>query len=130
MGKTLEEAEREEMPSGVVGLRNLGKRTAETMSAMCLCPPNSLAELMLLMRLLLLLLLLLLSPYLVPQSSVLIASCRDYVNLLVSCQQSMSSRRTCMTSSFNFDTHMVVRTPVFICVTTQYEPHVVPGRYA
>lgn len=129
MGKTLEEAEREEMPSGVVGLRNLGKRTAETMSAMCLCPPNSLAELMLLMRLLVLLLLLL-SPYSVPQSRVLIASSRDYVNLLVSCQQSMSSRRTCMTSSFNFDTHMVVRTPVFICVTTQYEPHIVPGTYA
>ncbi len=129
MGKTLEEAEREEMPSGVVGLRNLGKRTAETMSAMCLCPPNSLAELMLLMRLLVLLLLLL-SPYSVPQSRVLIASSRDYVNLLVSCQQSMSSRRTCMTSSFNFDTHMVVCTPVFICVTTQYEPHIVPGTYA
>ena len=76
MGKTLEEAEREEMPSGVVGLRNLGKRTAETMSAMCLCPPNLLAELMLLMLLMLLLLLLLRSCYYsVPQSCALIASC-------------------------------------------------------
>ena len=67
MGKTVEQAEREEMPSGVVGLRNLGKRTAEAMSAMCLCLPSSLAELLLLPLLLLLpppppLLLLLLSP--------------------------------------------------------------------
>ncbi len=53
MGKTVEEAEREEMPSGVVGLRNLGERTAEAMSAMCLCLPNSLAELLLLLLLLL-----------------------------------------------------------------------------
>ncbi len=42
MGKTVEETEREEMPSGVVGLRNLGKRTADAMSAMCLCLPNAL----------------------------------------------------------------------------------------
>ncbi len=75
MGKTVEEAEREEMPSGVVGLRNLGKRTAETVFAMCLCPPNLLAHL-----LLLLLLLLLLRPYLVAQGSVLIVSCQEYVN--------------------------------------------------
>ena len=70
MGKTVEEAEREEMPSGVVGLRNLGKRNAETVFAMCLCPPNLLA----------LLLLLLLCPYLVAQGSVLIVSCQEYVN--------------------------------------------------
>ena len=73
MGKTVEQAEREEMPSGVVGLRNLGKCTAEAMSAVCLCLPSSLAELLLLPPLLLLpllppplppplLLLLLLSP--------------------------------------------------------------------
>jgi hypothetical protein len=68
MGKTVEEAERKEMPSGVVGLRNLGKPTAETVFAMCLCPPNLLAHL-------LLLLLLLLCPYLVAQGSDLIVSC-------------------------------------------------------
>ena len=75
MGKTVEEAEREEVPSGVVGLRNLGKRTCRTASAMCSYLPNALAEL-----LLLLLMLLMLSLNWIPQSSVVTGACDDDVN--------------------------------------------------
>ena len=53
--------------------------------------------------------------------------------LLVSCQQAVSSRRTCMTSSPNFDTHMVACTPDYVFMRTEVEPYTpsaVQGTYA